>query len=84
MAAVSTGKERLDLVVCGFDGHIYSSCWRKGEGWTCLKGAWQLVGSSTFEQGYSVAVLSRGDNFMDVFVCGLDGKVVSARWRNGK
>ena len=80
IAAVSRGRNNLDLFVIGFDNRVYTHFWN-GQ-WN---GDWfPLPGQHVFDhQTQQIAAVSRGPNNLDLFVIGFDNRVYTHFW-NGQ
>jgi hypothetical protein len=82
IAAVSRNPNQIDLFVCGFGGHVYTSWWSAGADWSGLGDKWRDIGG-VFSSGAPVAAVSRDLNHLDLFICGQDGHVYTSWWSAG-
>jgi hypothetical protein len=78
VTAVSRSADKLDIFVVGTDNTIYTAAWEPAfaDGW---HGWWSLVGGRA-AHGSFVTGTTRRQDFLDVFVVGLDGRIYSAAW----
>ena len=81
VTAVSRSADKLDIFVIGADRVIYTAAWEPAfsDGW---HGWWNLNGGMA-AHGSLVTCVSRREDFLDVFVIGLDGRPYSAAWSPG-
>ncbi|MBO1766110.1 hypothetical protein [Allobranchiibius sp. GilTou38] len=86
VGVLSRYTEHLDLFATGRDGHVYSTYWDAGSGWS---GQWFWLGDDNFADKFQIPVgapvtaLSRFRDQIDLFVSGLDGGVYSTFWNAG-
>ena len=81
VTAVSRSADKLDIFVVGTDNIIYAAAWEPAfaDGW---HGWWNLMGGRA-AHGSFVTGTARRQDFLDVFMVGLDGRVHSAAWSPG-
>jgi hypothetical protein len=82
VTAVSRASNQLDLFVTGSDGKVYTSWWSPESGWSGIEKNWRPLGG-VFPAGAPVTAVSRGQNQLDLFVTGSDGKVYTSWWSPG-
>lgn len=78
VAAASRTPDRIDLLVTGNNGNVYSSWWREGGDWSGIGNKWAEIGG-TFPTAAPLSVVSRKSNQLDAVVTGNDG-VVYTSW----
>lgn len=78
VAAASRAPDRIDLLVTGNNGNVYSSWWSEGGDWSGIGNKWAEIGG-TFPIGAPLSVVSRKSNQLDAVVTGNDG-VVYTSW----
>ncbi len=79
VAAVSRAEGNLDLFVIGFDNHVWSTFWTATGGWN--RDWFPLPGQAVFDRDKQhVAVVSRAEGNLDLFVIGFDNHVWSTFW----
>jgi len=76
---VSRSPDHLDVFVVGTDGGVYTAAWQPDftDWW---HGWWPLL-NGVAAPGAHVTVVSRGQDKLDVFVVGTDGRVYTAAWQ---
>jgi hypothetical protein len=75
-AVASRGPNRLDVLACGEDGHLWIFKW-DGQTWS----KWSDLGSGRLTS--SPAAVSWGPDRLDVFVRGHDGQLAHKYWAGG-
>jgi hypothetical protein len=79
VAVVSRAEANLDLFVIGFDNHIWSTFWTAAGGWN--RDWFPLPGQAAFDRDKQrVAVVSRAEANLDLFVIGFDNHIWSTYW----
>ncbi len=82
ITAVSRSLDKVDVFAVGIDGFVYTAAWQPSDGSDGFRGWWR-VGDAQTTPGSQVSVVSRSADKMDVFMVGLDGKVLTAAWQPG-
>jgi hypothetical protein len=82
VAAIARTPNNLDLFICGNDGRVYTSWWSAGADWSGINDNWRSIGGF-FPVGAPLAVTSRADNNLDLFITGNDGRVYTSWWYAG-
>ncbi|MGF6527897.1 hypothetical protein [Variovorax sp. PvP013] len=79
VVAVSRADGKLDLFVIGFDNHVWTTFWSAEGGWN---GDWfALPGKAVFDRDkQQIAVVSRAEGNLDLFVIGFDNRVWTTFW----
>lgn len=81
IAVVSRSLSNLDLFVVGFDNHVWSTFWSDASGWSS---DWFLLpGNAVFDrEKQHVAVVTRSEQNLDLFIIGFDNRVWSTFWNS--
>jgi hypothetical protein len=80
VAAVHRSTTSLDLFICGEDGSVYTSWWSEGNNWSSTTNkSWLNIGG-IFPANVHVDAVSRTTGDMDLFICGIDGRVYTSWW----
>lgn len=85
VAAVARSPQQLDVFICGHDGQVYTTWWPGNDHkrWqSVINNSWLSIGG-TFPAGAPLTVVARSPSQLDLFVCGLDGRVYTAWWPAG-
>jgi len=81
VTAISRKKDQLDLFAVDGNGEVRTAAWSPAGNNGQWGGWWRVTQSNgTFTPGTPVAVASRGEDQLDLFAIGLDGRVWSAAW----
>ncbi|MGL5080480.1 MAG: M43 family zinc metalloprotease [Microcoleaceae cyanobacterium] len=77
--AVSRSQDKLDIFATDVNGVVQTAAWEPSftDGW---HGWWELKGGRA-APGAPVTAVSRGQDKLDVFVVGVDGRVWTAAWQ---
>lgn len=78
VSGVSRSTNKLDIVVTGNDGGVYTAAWEPA-----FKGSWHgwwRIGDLVVPPATSVSAVSRSTDKLDVFATGSDGAVRTAAW----
>jgi hypothetical protein len=80
VSALTRRPQQQDLFVCDKEGCIYTSWWSSRKDWSGIDDGWSSMGGGIFPSGAPVSAFSRTPDHLDLFVCGLDGRVYTASW----
>jgi hypothetical protein len=80
VAAVHRSPGSLDLFVCGDNGLVYTTWWSEGNNWSSITNQGWLNIGGTFPANVHVDAVSRTTGNMDLFICGIDGRVYTSWW----
>ncbi|MDD3565872.1 MAG: trypsin-like serine protease [Methanothrix sp.] len=78
IAAVSRGADKLDILVTGSDGRVYTAGWEPK--FSCGWKGWQRVLDVSFKPGSYLGAASRSTDWLDIFASSSDSNIYTASW----